>query len=363
IKILLELVRTQVAIVLGHDDATAIDADRNFQELGFDSLTAVELRNYLVRVTGIELSPVVIFDQQNIASFAEYLRNRFDTEHSSVEKALPLDTLGGLFRAALRSGKMDAGYDLLRAATCLRETSASCDPVRGPQPVMLCDGPTVPQIIFVCTPVFGGVAEHAHLSKIFSGRRRVWSVPLMGFKSGEPLPESADVAIKSVAEAVEGVVGDAPFVLVGHSSAGHVAYATAERLAGSCVSKLEGIVLLDTFEMEVGKNLPMDQVASRTLREEFEGGLSFESLTATITWVDYLSKINYIADDHDALFVQCREPVFELEIEGESIGIIAKPWSNMQTLSMIDSDHFSMVSSDADKVVAAIEEWLGRSRR
>ncbi|WP_308165652.1 type I polyketide synthase, partial [Nocardia noduli] len=42
IKILLELVRTQVAIVLGHDDATAIDADRNFQELGFDSLTAVE---------------------------------------------------------------------------------------------------------------------------------------------------------------------------------------------------------------------------------------------------------------------------------------------------------------------------------
>ncbi|WP_218007727.1 alpha/beta fold hydrolase, partial [Nocardia vinacea] len=324
--------------------------------------TAVELRNYLVRATGIELSPMVIFDQENIASFAEYLRSEFDIERSSVEKVRPLDTLGGLFRAALRSGKMDAGYDLLRAATCLRETFASSDAVTGPQPVMLCDGPTVPQVVFVCTPVFGGVAEHAHLSKIFSGRRRVWSVPLLGFKPGEPLPESSDVAIESVAKSIEGVVGDAPFILVGHSSAGHLAYATAERLAGSCVSKLEGIVLLDTFEMEVGKNLPMDQMANRTLREEFEGGLSFESLTATITWVDFLSKLDYVAEDHDALFVQCREPVFELELEGVNIGIIAKPWSNAQTLSVVDSDHFSMVSSDAGKVVDAIEEWLGRSR-
>ncbi|WP_424920104.1 beta-ketoacyl synthase N-terminal-like domain-containing protein, partial [Streptomyces sp. wa1064] len=43
-KVLVELVRTHVASVLGHADHTAIDADRAFQELGFDSLTAVELR-------------------------------------------------------------------------------------------------------------------------------------------------------------------------------------------------------------------------------------------------------------------------------------------------------------------------------
>ncbi|MFF0530295.1 alpha/beta fold hydrolase, partial [Nocardia amikacinitolerans] len=362
IQILLELVRTQVAIVLGHDDATAIDADRNFQELGFDSITALEMRNYLNRVIGMQLSPMAIFDQENVTSFVKYLRSELDVEHSSSDVVYPPDTLGELFRAALRSGKMEVGSDLLRAAARLRETFESSEVVGGPRPVMLCDGSTEPQIVFVCTPVFGGVYEHAHLSKIFSGRRRVWSVPLSGFKPGELLPASDDVAIESLAKAVVAAVGDTSFILVGHSSAGHLAYATAEWLTSAGVPGMEGVVLLDTFEMDVSKNLPMDQIANRPLSEEFKGGLSFESLTATITWVDFLSKLSYASDDYDALFVQCRKPVFELEVDGINEGIIANPWSDAQKLSVIDADHFSMVSSDASKVVDAIEEWLGRSR-
>ncbi|CAL9488593.1 Narbonolide_10-deoxymethynolide synthase PikA4, module 6 [Streptomyces sp. enrichment culture] len=72
-RALLDLVRAEAAAVLGHSDADAVDVDEGFFDIGFNSLTAVELRNRLATAIGAELPVMLLFDQPTPGLLAEYL--------------------------------------------------------------------------------------------------------------------------------------------------------------------------------------------------------------------------------------------------------------------------------------------------
>ncbi|MFJ4641864.1 type I polyketide synthase [Streptomyces hygroscopicus] len=120
---LLTLVRGATATVLGHDTADSVHPAQNFRELGFDSLTAVELRNRLAAATGLRLPATLVFDHPTPTAVVRLLRGLLAPAGATPMASLltGLDSLdaalaGGIAEREQRAGIAARLRELLRKA-------------------------------------------------------------------------------------------------------------------------------------------------------------------------------------------------------------------------------------------------------
>lgn len=85
---MLDVVREAIATVLGHSSTAVVEVGRGFLEIGFDSLTAVELRNRINQVTGLKLAATLIFDHPSPEALARHLSEELASESKVSALAL-----------------------------------------------------------------------------------------------------------------------------------------------------------------------------------------------------------------------------------------------------------------------------------
>ncbi|MFC4069027.1 type I polyketide synthase, partial [Actinoplanes subglobosus] len=358
-RLLLEAVLTSAAAVLGHAGADDVHPERDFLESGFDSLSAVQLRESLRAATGLPLPPMIVFDSKSPAGLARYLLAQLGEQPAAGARARDRDQLTGLFREAVLGGRTTQGIALLKAVADLRPRFGDrADLPALPAAVRLADGPDPVRLICLSTPMAtGGVHQHARLAAPFRGVRPVLTLPTPGFAAGDALPESVAAVTGVLADAVLATAEGEPFVLLGYSSGGVLAHAVAERLEHDGRARPEGLVLVDTYRVRAddGRATVFEEMSVALVRRDAEFGL-FDSagLSAMSRYFELLPMFALEPVNVPVLFVGAEQPFFE---DGTS-GWQARPWSGGHRLRTVPANHFTIVEEAAGATAEVVAEWL-----
>jgi thioesterase domain-containing protein/acyl carrier protein len=367
-KVVLGLVRAYAAEVLGYGDVDAIDPDGGFLEAGFDSLSAVELRNRINSATGLSLPAMSVFDSRNPATLAELICSQMTQTQQPAAATQQAETLYDLFLKAIVDGNLQKGLSLLKAVAALRPEFTSAEDLTDfPVPVTFSTtaDSSRPRLICLSTPtVAGGVHQHARLAAQL--HMPVTALPMPGFGMGESLPDSFDAAVRVLAESVRRAANGEPFVLLGFSSGGLLAHATAAYMERELDSKPVAVILLDTYRVtedgdDEGGSGIFRQMAMAVPEKAAElGAFNSAQLSAMGRYVELLPKFTLQTVAAPVLFVQAGE-LFEMGSGDPTAANWQATWESAHTVLTVPGTHFTIAEQNAGTTAQAIEGWLENS--
>jgi pimaricinolide synthase PimS1 len=356
--IVLELVSSHVAGVLGHSSADVVDPQVDFKTLGFDSLAAVELRNRLNQATGLNLQPTMVFDHPTTAAVAKLI----------VAQSAQMKPQGAAARADERPGliselivqsaeqqRLEEMVSVLMGASAFLPAFESLDAIsRPPRVRTVARGSDVPEL--VCVPSFAnslGPHQFLRLAGALEGRRTVSVVSLPGLEGDEEeaLPASLALASDAIATAVEQSVQGRPFVLLGYSTGGDIAYGVAEALERDGAAPA-ALVLLDTYLRDSSEPRRMFAAMMSHL-------LSENRVDAVVDDRQVLAMGAYMRLLHEGASVSIDTPsVMVLADENLSGDMGNEVRLTADSTIQVVGDHFTIVEEHAESTARAIDAWL-----
>jgi acyl transferase domain-containing protein/thioesterase domain-containing protein/acyl carrier protein len=383
-RAVLDVVREQVAGVLGHSDADAIEVDRPLLELGFDSLAAVELVNRLNMLSGVRLAPNAVFDHPTSAALAAHLSARLGGDADAAAGSTE-GLLNSMLREAGAGGQLGEYIELLMQASRFRRDFSWGEGQTdvGANVVRLADGPAeAPLVCFPTIMAMSGPHQFARFARPFRDARGVSALSFPGFQRDEPLPATPEDAVDAMADAVRRAAGDVAPVLVAFSSGSVLALEVAARLeqAGEPPA---GVVLLDPvvgdsrsegdFQPQLlgrmvdgaspdGEESPGEQAGAAAADdspapvEPDPGAATLVDDTRLTAMGGYLRLFSgWRAQTVAAplLVIWAAERVAPPDLEASALA------SGQPHVSVdVPGDHFTLVEQHSESTAAAVEQWL-----
>ncbi|MFJ9688828.1 type I polyketide synthase [Streptomyces bacillaris] len=374
--ILRELVLAQAAEVLGHTDSGALSATEPFLSVGFDSLTAVELRNRLAGLTGLRLRPSAVFDSATPAALAARLAAEARTDDIHPPTAAPApataaasdpdDPVSVLFRRACALGRTDEGIALLKNASALRPAFHRGGDLAatgtGPRLLRLNERADAPVLVcFGSVVALGGAHQYARFAARFRDRYAVAALDAPGFTSEEELPADMAALLDFQATTLLRELPGRRLVLAGSSSGGTLAHGVAAALE----QRGEGpaaVVLLDTY---LSDNQGITQFNDVLLggmfaREDRAAPMDGTRLTAMGGYFRLLDDWTPPPVRAPLLLVRASTP---LGRPSAGAGDWRSSWAGADTVLDVPGDHFSIMEEHVATTGDAVADWLGTTLR